>query len=425
MKKRRGHLYLRGGIYWLRYQVNGQRFAHSLKTSDRRTAQTEAARLMAPIQAADAAEALRHVQTRLTAATATAERLADEAHPPPGIRQGWGLYLDSETRPRSGPETLRDYERHLDRFTRWLAAKFPDVKHLRDVTGDHAAGFIRYLERDLNLSGNRINKHTVFLRCFFRHVAKAARCTGPNPFEGIAHRRHIATSKRPLTVEELRSIIEKADGEMKTLFMLGTFTGLRFADCCTLRWDEVDLARGIVRRIPRKTARTGKAVLIGLPEILVQHLAGLKRTGPLVLPGIARDWETDSPGLSRRIQAHFKACGIETTRAGTDETRAVVVVGFHSLRHSFVSLHAQAGTPQAILQKLAGHSNPMMTQHYVNLSEQSARAVADALPVAELTGAPAPKSTREPLPRWAAELVKKMTPKNWKIIHAELMEARA
>ena len=37
---------------------------------------------------------------------------------------------------------------------------------------------------------------------------------------------------------------------------------------CTLQWGEVDTARRIVRRIPRKTARTGQPVIIGLPAFL-------------------------------------------------------------------------------------------------------------------------------------------------------------
>ena len=35
--------------------------------------------------------------------------------------------------------------------------------------------------------------------------------------------------------------------------------------------------------------------------------------------------------------------------------RAVVEVGFHSLRHTFVSLQAESGTPQTVVQAIVGH----------------------------------------------------------------------
>lgn len=36
-------------------------------------------------------------------------------------------------------------------------------------------------------------------------------------------------------------------------------------------------------------------------------------------------------------------------------------VGFHSLRHSFVSLCAKAKTPLHVVQKLVGHGSPLLT----------------------------------------------------------------
>jgi integrase len=443
MKKRTGYLFKRGGVYWLRYTVDGKRFAHSLKTTNKREAEAAAEKEMAPMRAADTVETLKAVQTRLADATTTAERLADEASPPLAIRRAWDQYLESETRPRSGPQTLNQYEGHFDAFARWLTAQHPEAANLRDISPDMAAGFVRHLEAERRLSGNRINKHVRFLRTFFRVMAKRARITA-NPFADIAPRRHLVQSKRPLTIEELRTAISAAKGELQTLFMLGTFTGLRLADAATLQWGEVDLARCIIRRIPRKTARTGKAVIIGLPAYLAGHLAALKRRGPFVLPDTAAEYEANPPALSQRIQGHLGKCGIDTVKPGTGYQttsgpdgkpivkhtgkRAVVLVGFHSLRHSFVSLHAQAGTPQAILQKLAGHSNPMMTEHYTHISEDSARTTAAAFPLllaAAVDEAKAPELKREPLPAWAAAKIAIMTGRNWKALRAELMNGGA
>ena len=447
MKKRTGHLFKRGGMFWLRYQIDGKRFAQSLGTRHKREAEAAAERILAPMRATDAADSLKAVAARLADAETTAERLADEAAPPLAIRRAWDMYLESQARPQSGAATLRQYESHFDAFARWLAGKHPEAATLRDVTPDMAAGFIGHLETERRLSGNRINKHARFLRTFFRVLSKAARIEA-NPFADIAPRRHLAQSRRPLTLEELRAVILAAEGELKTLLMVGTFCGLRLADAATLEWGETDVHRRIIRRIPRKTARTGKSVIIGLPPLLAEHLAALERRGPFVLPDTAAEYEADAPALSRRIQKHLEACGLQTVKPGTGPgsekkdadgkpilgtgKRAVVLAGFHSLRHSFISLHAQAGTPQAVLMKLAGHSNPMMSEHYTHLSEESALATAAAFPrllAAEGEGrtieAEAIEAKAEPVPAWAVKRLRKMTANNWKKIRDELTKGAA
>ena len=422
MKKRSGHLFKRNGIFWLRWTVNDKRSARSLETRDKREAESAAAKHMDPIRAADEVETLRSIKGRLEAAEVTAASLADEVNPPLTLAQAWAAYVEAENRPQSGPRTLSDYEGYFFRFAAWMKTEKPEAALLRDVTHADAAAFVRHLA-GLKLSGNTVNKNLAFLKTLFHTLREPGKITA-NPFDEIARRKQVTMSRRPLTIEELKKIIETATGELQTLFMLGTFTGLRLGDAATLRWDETDLARKIIRRIPNKTARTGAPVILGLPEILVRHLDGLKRRGPFVMPGIAREYAGDCSPLCNKIQAHLKNCGIETTKPGTGPgtgKRAVTVAGFHSLRHSFVSLHAQAGTPQAILQKMAGHSNPMMTEHYTHINEAAALSAAAALPA--ILGEAKPVRALPPaaLAARVRALAERLTAKNAGKVRAELL----
>ena len=61
-----------------------------------------------------------------------------------------------------------------------------------------------------------------------------------------------------------------------------------------------------------------------------------------------------------------------------------MVVGFHSLRHTYASIHAESGTPQALIQENMGHSSPGMTEHYEHISEETARRVAAALDLPQI-----------------------------------------
>ena len=102
------------------------------------------------------------------------------------------------------------------------------------------------------------------------------------------------------------------------------------------------------------------------------------------MPELAELYQTDDTSLSDRVQSAFQNCGIETTSRATKDSRASVDVGFHSLRHTFVSLSANAGAPLAVVQAIVGHSNPAMTRHYYHESDDALRLAVGALP--DVTG---------------------------------------
>ena len=115
----------------------------------------------------------------------------------------------------------------------------------------------------------------------------------------------------------------------------------------------------------------------------------------------------------------FNKCGINTAKAGTgteikeDEQgkkkrvstgkRAIVEHGFHSFRYSYISHHAEAGTPQAVIQKNAGHKNPAMTEHYTQISDNSAIKTSNVL---TLMGSKTTIAIPEPERERLAELTK-------------------
>lgn len=444
-RPRTGGIYRRGGVFWLRYQIDKHLVRESLGVATEREARAEAARRLAPIRAADHVETLRAVAGRLKDAEAAADAAYDAAHPSMTFLTGWAEYLKTDAVPAGGA-TLAQYEGHWFSFAKWLAQNYPqsvaapadadetwkpedtpERAQLRAVTPEMAAGFIKNLVAR-GMTGQRINKYLQFLRAAFAELQKTAHLAG-NPFDGIKRRKQNGTSKRPLTTEEVRAAIEKAEDEIKTLLMLGAFLGLRFGDCCTLQWGEVDARRGIIRRIPRKTAYKGEAaaVVVGIPAVLGAHLAELPRAGRYVVPGLAGEYLAGrAPQISNRIQEIFQAAGITTVKDGTGKgtgKRAVVLAGFHSLRHFYISTLAQAGAPMGVLQKLAGHGSPIMTDHYLHLTPEAARLTAEKMPALLGTGKQGKGApVREPLPAWAIAELRKMTGKNWAKVRGAMLQ---
>jgi integrase len=446
------------GAYWLAYSIPnpdggiGQRVRVPLRDdlgntiTDREQAESKRKQIMAPYQTGDHAETLRALQARIQDAESAHVQAVDEANPPLRVKDTWQAYLQEPERPDSGPLTLEQYEGHWYRFENWIGTAHPEAEYLRDVTRATAAEYASDLSK-AKLSGNRFNKHIGFLRLCFRALGDVARITA-NPFEKIKRKNQRPHSRRELTIMELTTILDHADGDLALLLYLGATTGLRLGDCCTLTWGETDLVRGIIRRVPNKTAKNGKPVVVGIPRALHDRLAGRggkKRTG-YVLPKVAEQYRRDPTIITNMVKDHVLECGIDVHAPDTGhrikrkddgtperdkktgsvitidtEKAAVVEVGFHSLRHTWVSMHAAAGTPGAVIQESVGHSNPAMTAHYTHVNENTARDVARTLPMFAGDG----EQQREPLPAWAVKLVETLTEENVKTVKTALLKGGA
>lgn len=418
-KKTTGKLYTSGAkrYYYIRYKFEGKEKRTRLLDLDgkpiikEKEAQAAADRLLARIHETNKAELLRTLKNDLRdAEQAAAEAAAQMLNSRATIAEGWRLFMSCPKRPASCKRfpidaiprhtTAANYRSYYERFTNWMKKMQPKARLLSDITPEVAAAFMDTVNQ--GGAAGTFNKYLQFFNCFFDTLAGAGKITAANPFRDIDRAAPEYNSKKPLTVEQIALLIDHATGDMRLLVALGYFTGLRLGDCCTLQWREVDLIRGVIERIPRKTAHTVKdktqaAVKIGIAPFLFGMLAAVpeaNRAG-YVLPRFAEKYLSGGDQqITKWVLKHFEACGIELHRPGTgikttidSETgeqrktgcRAVVEVGFHSLRYSYISHNAEAGTPAAIIQKNAGHSNPAMTEHYTRISDRAAVQYAAAL----------------------------------------------
>jgi len=413
-----GHLYKRGGTYWLQYDVDGKRFRRTLGTKIETEAKRKADEILQPQRAGSEADRLAVLASRIKAA-----RNAAATGGPVAIADAWATWeaLDTETRPDPGPATMKQYTGQWNAFASWLQEDAPTVKKLAQVKETHARRFIEHL-KGKGYSVGRVNQYKIFLKMFFRCMGGIG-AVAENPFQNLKTQKAIQHSRETFTAEEMRRIIANAEGELKTLFFVGAGTGLRLADACSLRWGSTDVMRRIIELIPNKTAHLGEKakIKIGIPVELAAHLSTLPRRGPYVMPGLAAEYTGGkSADVSNRIQAHLEACGIQTVKPGTGQgtgKRAVVLKGFHSFRHTYVSLNADAGTPQATMTKLVGHGNAQMTMRYLHPTDRMVLQAADSIPV--LVEAEIVEPEREPLPGWAVEVVKNA--KSLKALRAELL----
>jgi integrase len=136
---------------------------------------------------------------------------------------------------------------------------------------------------------------------------------------------------------------------------------------------------------PAKTARKNKIVEYPLHQVVLQMLKEHrpKTDGNFVFPDEHAEYRQDQTRITNRFKELFESCGIKTNEEAEHghRRRAIIRVGFHSLRHSFVSLCAKAGAPLPVVQKLVGHGNPLLTSDvYTHIDDDQKRQAVEKLP---------------------------------------------
>jgi integrase len=382
--------------YYARFQLKGRDFVFSTGTTKRSEALTSMRQMIAEkrgtLTITEAFDSLLRVMDRQDAqATSDSQKRnllsqrQDMARKILGTRavklafdNAWQAWLDSPRKRNPGATTIQNYRSQWDRFAKW--AKIQKVIYLHEVTAASGEEYASDLWKS-KVSPNTYNQHLNFLRGLFRALVNVAGLT-VNPWEGIPTLSPERESRRMLTAGELRKVCKAATGDMRYMFGIGLYTGMRLGDVVTLQWDAIKQTEGFIEIMPMKTRRLKKRVRIPIHPVLnalLLQLSSYTGSQAYLFPNTRSAYLHDRSALSQQVQTLFKSCGIVTNEVSVSDhrRRAIVRVGFHSLRHSFVSLCAANRVPQVAIMELVGHGSPAMTALYSHAGdEQKVTAIA-------------------------------------------------
>ena len=388
-EKGRGNLQKeKSGRYTLRVGINGRRLSRSTGTTDRERAEKVLERFLAPLGLG---------ATRLP------------------LAEAWHHYEMSPNRRDIAQVTLDSKRNVWMAFARWMEKYHIEIGHLAEVTEEAVSEYLAQLR--CRHAATTYNNHVCALREVFRLLADKAG-VAHDPWAGVCLRADDSVSRRELAIDEVERLYaaaSKAGAEWKLLFMTGIYTGLRLGDCCRLTWENVNLERQVIQVIPEKTKKHahGRPVTIPIhPQLLAVLLEAKGKgedsggraspraetegphsdaalTGNAAVPAatsyinpiiahlyLNENWRLDA-GLTRI----FKAANITMSVRMDGRSRKSVVASFHSLRHTFVSLSANAGVPLPVVQSIVGHCSTAMTRHYYHENEDVLRKAVSAIPV--------------------------------------------
>lgn len=371
-KRITGYLFRRGQVWWCRFKYRGRTYPFSLKTDKEAYAKDEMRRQMTLRCAAMLDGTFANKYGR---GDEDARGVTLRVGSPLPLSSAWQRYVACRTRPQSGNSTLKQYQYQFHTFVDWMWKAHPHATHVASVTQEMACQFLDFIEKR-GVSANTFNKHVDTMRRIFRVLRDEAKALVINPWDGIQHKKGAQNRREAFTLAQMALILGKAEGEMKTLFFLGFFTGQRLGDCATLRFEDVDLTTGMLSVVPMKTRRSsGLRVDLPLHPDLKKHLLGVRAQSPspkgFIIPEVAKRYDRDRPSLTVAIQRFLRGCGLEIHKPGTGVkgVRAVCQFGFHSTRHTFVSICRMAGVPDAVIQSIVGQSFRIYT--HINMEAKT------------------------------------------------------
>jgi len=280
-------------------------------------------------------------------------------------------------RTRSGdpykPSSIRSYEAALRDHVvpRIGRTRLGDVQH-RDV---------QLIADDLLADGrdpSTIRNALMPLRVIFRRAVEDGE-VAVNPcthlrLPAVRGRRERIAS--PREAEQLLAALPARD---RPVWATALYAGLRRGELMALRWDEVDLAKGVIRveraydekaRVevePKSRAGRRTIPIVGaLRDVLVEHKANQPRSDGLVFGGNA---PFQPSNLWRRAQRAWMRNSLEP-------------IGLHEARHTFASILIAAGVNAKAITTFMGHASIQTTYDlYGKLmpgSEAEAAALVDA-----------------------------------------------
>jgi integrase len=191
-----------------------------------------------------------------------------------------------------------------------------------------------------------------------------------NPGEAVEplHNRDEREDKGTFDIEQVRALIRTAENQWRGVILMGFYSGARLRDIVQLRWASVDLDNQTITLKQRKT--TARVVIPIHPELQTYflELSVPDDANAFVFPTLAAKKTSGKSGLSMaftRIMAKAHIRG-NVARKAKGKGRTVNSLTFHSLRHSFNSILANAGIAQEIRQKLTGHASAEMNKRYTH-----------------------------------------------------------
>lgn len=269
---------------------------------------------------------------------------------------------------------------------------------------DKVRGFLTHLAREKDVSASTQNQALNAIVFLYRHVLQEE----VGSFAGFHPARQPRRLPTVLSREEVARMLAHMSGMHWMIAALLYGSGLRLAECLSLRVKDVDFGRHIITVRDGKGAKDRAVMLPSSAEgHLRHHIDDVRRLhakdlaagyGSVYLPHALErkypraayefGWQYIFPasqvgpcprtGEIRRHHIHDSAVS-KALKAARLAARIIKHAGAHTLRHSFATHLLESGTDIRTIQELLGHADVSTTQIYTHVAVRGAAGVTSPL----------------------------------------------
>lgn len=274
---------------------------------------------------------------------------------------------DLELRGRR-PNTIKSYLQCAKQFAEHFGR--PPAR----IGAEDLRAYVLYLRDEQRLAPKSCNVHIAAIR--FLYVHTLAR---PEVVSGLARIATVRTLPTVLSGSEVELVLAAfATPKQRAVIMVTYGAGLRIDEACSLRVDDIDSKRMLIRV---REGKGGRERYVPLSSRLLKELRDYYRkvrpAGPFLFPGIKPGWPLTTGAIER-------ATRIAVIRSGIGKHATP-----HTMRHAFATHLLELGVDVRTVQVLLGHASIRSTTQYLHVS--TARLSRTPLPLDTLGTAAATK----------------------------------
>ncbi|MCW1886040.1 site-specific integrase [Luteolibacter flavescens] len=299
------------------------------------------------------------------------------------ITQWLDFWLDNK-KVAGKPATLARYKNAVARFKSHLGDRAAD--RLEILAGADVQKFRDKLRAE-GRSAKTTNGYLKDIRSCLTSAVKEG-LLPRNPASNVATlSEEDSIQREPFTPDEVGKLLSSAcSADWRGVILMGVYGGLRLGDAASLKAGNIDLVKNCLSYMPQKTSRKRKILTIplhpSLEDFLLKHPLSDDPAASL-FPSLAKTSVAGRNGLSLQFGALMEFAGIcrnVIKQASDGAGRTQYARSFHSLRHTFTSLLANANVSQELRMRLTGHTTKEINDIYTHIELESLKKAIDQIP---------------------------------------------
>jgi integrase len=215
-------------------------------------------------------------------------------------------------------------------------------------------------KRKTEVSPGTVNRELAFLKTMFNKAVEWGRLDA-SPLKNVKKFKEPSSKDRILAPDEMKALIEAANGHLKPILIIALNTGMRRGEILGLKWENADLSK---RHIHIEDSKSGKSRDIPMNRLVIEALGAIPQSSEYVFFNA----KTGAP-----IQ------DVKTAFKSARENMNIKDLRFHDLRHTAAWRMVEAGVDLVTVSKILGHSSIQMTMRYCHPTPENMRMAVEKL----------------------------------------------